>query len=658
MQKRSKLIRNFILKIFFVTCLSLFNSTGFSKWNYEIDLTDLSNPSITNLNTQRSFALSKGVNTFDSNQIGEFAKVVKHLNLDHKGNVTIAGTGTLIEGLNVTVNSNNNVTLDGLNIACLNAVIKAKLTTQGITQIRKTDTFHVDEFYLVQGKTSLSDGQYFVDGWVYIDPKAIFHSKNGSDLVFGELKNMGKILAGVLNVNLQANTHLGLIIGTVVKMQLGDQVDFDDLLVYAVLVFDYHFKNGAIFTPPPSKTKVWGAPQENATRKKKVYKIILSLKGGGTRGVGSLEILKEIKDGLIKQGLQINSCRDIFDFFTGVSTGSIIAASIGVGRSVEELLEFYKEKCPKIFHTSWWREFKNMGGLTGSTYDINTLLEVLKEEIGDLNLEDVFKEEEDKYILIPAFDLISKETIFFSNYGPYAKTKATSAVAGSCAAPTYFKPLHTQIHQNTQTIDVELVDGGCTNNNPASFGLSEARGCFPSTEEEDVHYIVVSIGTGYSAKSYEVSDGGLANWGSEQLISVLTDAPASGARAQVNREAQQPHSKVFVYDIDFKLPKIPKNIPLDTTDEKILELLIKAAQQECTRHVIDQFCKDIKGIQEGIHPEHSYVGPKEVSLETLMELTNIQKIPVEKPAEKSTENLLGDSWIFVKKDDENTGSTG
>src|SRR5687768_1246482 len=77
---------------------------------------------------------------------------------------------------------------------------------------------------------------------------------------------------------------------------------------------------------------------------------ILSLDGGGIRGVLTLEILLELEKQL-KAKFQNAHYRlsDFFDYIGGTSTGAIIAAGLSRGMSVEALLEFYENKGEAMF---------------------------------------------------------------------------------------------------------------------------------------------------------------------------------------------------------------------------------------------------------------------------------------------------------------------
>lgn len=64
---------------------------------------------------------------------------------------------------------------------------------------------------------------------------------------------------------------------------------------------------------------------------------VLSLDGGGAKGFYTLGVLREV-EGLV--GKPLHQC---FDLVFGTSTGAIIAALIGLGRSVDDIHAVYRE---------------------------------------------------------------------------------------------------------------------------------------------------------------------------------------------------------------------------------------------------------------------------------------------------------------------------
>lgn len=109
---------------------------------------------------------------------------------------------------------------------------------------------------------------------------------------------------------------------------------------------------------------------------------ILSLDGGGTRGVASISMMKSIVDSL--DGVEV--C-DAFDMIVGTSTGAIIAFLVGLRReSNKQAKERYDELVEKIFVKSHLST--PMLLLTTATYSEAPFTNILKEILGDNSMLD------------------------------------------------------------------------------------------------------------------------------------------------------------------------------------------------------------------------------------------------------------------------------
>src|SRR5262245_42211141 len=84
-------------------------------------------------------------------------------------------------------------------------------------------------------------------------------------------------------------------------------------------------------------------------------KRILALDGGGIRGILTLEYLSAIESLLRKRSGDHLVLADYFDLIGGTSTGSIIAAALACGKTVEELKALYRELGKGVFKSSFWK---------------------------------------------------------------------------------------------------------------------------------------------------------------------------------------------------------------------------------------------------------------------------------------------------------------
>jgi len=86
-------------------------------------------------------------------------------------------------------------------------------------------------------------------------------------------------------------------------------------------------------------------------------KRILSLDGGGIRGVFTLEILLRMQEMLrAHTGNPDLMLADHFDFMAGTSTGAMIATGLSWGMDAQKIMDVYEEHGKSMFQSvSWWR---------------------------------------------------------------------------------------------------------------------------------------------------------------------------------------------------------------------------------------------------------------------------------------------------------------
>ena len=97
---------------------------------------------------------------------------------------------------------------------------------------------------------------------------------------------------------------------------------------------------------------------------------VLSLDGGGIRGIFSAAVLAAIEE---DHKVRV---AEKFDLITGTSTGGILALGLGLGLSPKDILDFYFKYSESIFPK--WRRCLPMGYLFGSRYGNSGLIGALK----------------------------------------------------------------------------------------------------------------------------------------------------------------------------------------------------------------------------------------------------------------------------------------
>ena len=219
---------------------------------------------------------------------------------------------------------------------------------------------------------------------------------------------------------------------------------------------------------------------------------ILSLDGGGARGLLSAQILKNMEAYLnITEGKN-QPLAERFDLITGTSIGAFIALSLAIGKSAEEIFSYLNGKPGKrgkiydIFDKpqgvlSWlWKQSK---------YSANPLKDALNERFGESKLSDI--DSKKIRVLITSASLAKPslrtwKNAFKPEFAERANRQLADIAYASAAAPTFFPP------QTEKEFDAPLVDGGICANNPAVAAIVEAVGL--GYDLQQIH--LVSVGTG------------------------------------------------------------------------------------------------------------------------------------------------------------------
>jgi patatin-like phospholipase/acyl hydrolase len=190
---------------------------------------------------------------------------------------------------------------------------------------------------------------------------------------------------------------------------------------------------------------------------------ILSINGGGIKGLYSLYLLKELSEG--------KKIGDYFDIICGTSVGSIIAICIALELSIDEIIKIFETFIFSIFDSkanknTWslddiivsteecWHQ------LLGSKYNVIKLSEAIIKITGNKKMGEL-----KKTVYIPSYCVSKNKIVIFSNK-THPDYLLSDVLLASTAAPTYF-PMH-KINEDL------YIDGGLWANNPSLIGLIEA----------------------------------------------------------------------------------------------------------------------------------------------------------------------------------------
>lgn len=193
---------------------------------------------------------------------------------------------------------------------------------------------------------------------------------------------------------------------------------------------------------------------------------ILSLDGGGIRGLYTLSILSRLETEI--------SLFDSFDGFAGTSSGSIFAAALAMGLKAKDLVAIYSDLGPSIFLPN--------SNLKGAKYSLSHLEKALGQTL--------FKDKPtfnslQKKLLIPIYSIEEQKGVLISNLASET-LEVSKAVIGSSSLPIYFPSYETMLDGGLSApspaldVAINLIESGVDHPNILSIGTGELPLNLPS----------------------------------------------------------------------------------------------------------------------------------------------------------------------------------
>lgn len=284
---------------------------------------------------------------------------------------------------------------------------------------------------------------------------------------------------------------------------------------------------------------------------------VLSIDGGGVRGIIPATILAFLEEKLQELDGPDARIADYFDVVAGTSTGGLLAAMLTApglqdhdGRrrplfDAKDLAQFYIDHSPKIFPQKNWILSKIAGTLRmvrGPKYDGKYLHGLLRQHLGDMRLDKALTN-----VVIPTFDIALLQPTIFSSFELKRRPSKNALLADICistsAAPTFFPAHYFETEDGDgRTRAFNLVDGGLAANNPTLCAMGQVSkdiilgddDFFPVKPADYGKFMVISVGCGsnrdrrYSAKA--AAKWGIFNWlikdGTAPIIDMFNSASA------------------------------------------------------------------------------------------------------------------------------------
>ncbi|KAK0567692.1 hypothetical protein OC861_002546 [Tilletia horrida] len=287
---------------------------------------------------------------------------------------------------------------------------------------------------------------------------------------------------------------------------------------------------------------------------------LLSLDGGGVRGVSELEILEEIMKRVKDTEGREYQVHEYFDMIAGTSTGALLAMMLGrLKMSIEDCKTAYDRISKEVFSvkTGWVIRDEVSAFIAGNyMYESAPLVKEvtdlvkkyleqhLKEKTGDTCLLDPTNKPETDACKVLVMTCradetnVADQTVHLRSWvtpgdvpAEYPKIKIWQAARATSAAPAYFQRLTCDLNElvdvpeGTVNGTVSFIDGGMVENNPVLELMSEAILTYGPKRKVGC---IVSLGTGIPAKLV-FSKGALPVG---DVISMLTNSEKPVRKAQ------------------------------------------------------------------------------------------------------------------------------
>uniref|UniRef100_A0A2K1R6W8 Patatin n=1 Tax=Populus trichocarpa TaxID=3694 RepID=A0A2K1R6W8_POPTR len=305
---------------------------------------------------------------------------------------------------------------------------------------------------------------------------------------------------------------------------------------------------------------------------------VLSIDGGGIRGIIPGTILAFLESELQKLDGADARLADYFDVISGTSTGGLVTAMLAAPNkqnrplfAAKDINEFYLENCPKIFpqDSSPFSSVANLvNTLRGPKYDGNFLHSIVKEKLGDTRLHQTLTN-----IVIPTFDIKRLQPTIFSSYkvknNPLTDALLSDICIGTSAAPTYLPAHYFETKDPSGKVrEFNLIDGGVAANNPTLVAISEVSKAinrespdfFRINAMEYGRFLVLSLGTGTAKSEGKYDADEAAKWG---ILGWLTSA--------------------YIYHVDDTLTGTLSSVDVATKEN--LENLVKVGEELLKKQV-------------------------------------------------------------------------
>ncbi|KAJ6120164.1 protein kinase subdomain-containing protein [Penicillium sp. IBT 18751x] len=320
---------------------------------------------------------------------------------------------------------------------------------------------------------------------------------------------------------------------------------------------------------------------------------LLSLDGGGVRGLSSLYILKSIIDRLnhARQQTQLPPVKpcEVFDLIGGTSTGGLIAIMLGrLEMDVDQCIDAYSDLTAAVFGKKLHSIPINFKGDITARFDSATLESAIQKVIEDngFSKQDLFNDgtgfkdgtTHGCKTFVCTADRHTKEIIHLRSYSlshePDIRTTIYQAALATSAATTFFEPVIIG--------DRSFADGGLGANNPVDEVEGEATNiwCPETGDLKPQVKCFISIGTGNPGKK-PFEDNALKFLG-QTVVQIATETENTERRFIARWAKHFDDKRYFRFNVEHGLQEIG-------LEEYRKKGAMKAATEGYLTHITQKF---------------------------------------------------------------------
>ncbi|KAJ9480820.1 hypothetical protein VN97_g12706 [Penicillium thymicola] len=289
---------------------------------------------------------------------------------------------------------------------------------------------------------------------------------------------------------------------------------------------------------------------------------LLSLDGGGVRGLSSLYILKSIMDRLNHVRGQnklprVKPC-EVFDLIGGTSTGGLIAIMLGrLEMDVDECIDAYSDLAAAVFGEKLRSiPFNLFKGDITARFDLAKLESAIRKVVEDsgASMQDLFNDGTERgcRTFVCTADRHTKDIVRLRSYSlphePNILATTCQAALATSAATTFFEPVSIG--------DRSFADGGLGANNPVDEVEGEASNIW-CPETGDLKPLVkcfISIGTGNPGK--KPFEGSILKFLGQTVVQIATETENTERRFIARWARHFDEKRYFRFNVEQGLQEI------------------------------------------------------------------------------------------------------